>query len=369
MQGNDQLNKQIDKFIENYSKIHIKNIKEISLDFIKKIVLKIKSRYTFEQLYKEFPFILECIIGIHEFKTILPCKLNKDSINIKENNDNYVNELLIELDKMLKLKENIKYNFFRIPKLNWPNWNIIYFPIFYYLVFLNIEFIDILNNPNINQIWKKYYWNLINKSFAILILIQDLQLDSAYILLRNFIEELINVLIFLHYPNVLDEKNLFNNFSINNCDFISKWEKHKSDKSPPKRSFLDYGWVDEINNYHDVIKENPYSFNGIINFLTKANYDFFWKKYSWLSKNNTNKILENIHSIYKKCCKFVHNNFNNEKISVIECSKDCVYPMYFIILMYYSICHVLHINPIINEIDIFEELKSNFGYFFEKIYK
>lgn len=152
MQENNSLNKRIDKFIENYSKVLIKNIKEISLDFIKKIVSKIKSRYKLEQLDKEFPFILECIIGIHEFKTILPCKLNKDSINIKENNDNYVNELLIELDKMLKLKENIKYNFFQIPKLTSGNWNIIYFPIFYYLVFLDIEFIDIL----IIQILIKY---------------------------------------------------------------------------------------------------------------------------------------------------------------------------------------------------------------------
>ena len=122
-------------------------------------------------------------------------------------------------------------------------------------------------------------------------------------------------------------KEKFNNFNENNSDFISLFNSYKSAKKPQKRSFMDYGWVDEIDNYHDVIKENPYSFNGIINFLIKSDYDFFQTKYSESSKKNTIKILENIHIIYKKCCKFVHNNFNNEKISVIDCSKDCVLNM------------------------------------------
>lgn len=40
-----------------------------------------------------------------------------------------------------------------------------------------------------------------------------------------------------------------------------------SSSSKAKANYIHFGWVDNIDSYHNVVKKSPYSVYGIINFL------------------------------------------------------------------------------------------------------
>ena len=113
-------------------------------------------------------------------------------------------------------------------------------------------------------------------------------------------------------------------------------------------SYLHYGWVDEIRDFHKIVKRKPYSTKGLFTYLKKEYQDI---------------DFDTMEDFYQRCHSYAHANI-----------ISCIYPLnsYFeiLIMMYLTIvpsykilCSHLKCPTEVNNIDILNKLTKDFELF------
>lgn len=362
---NDNLIETIEKIKKELNK-ELKNIfsGQITLNFMLDIMWKIiylhpeilqnYANIDFSQLLSEksnnvYYELCLLIIGYHRSRIIF---MNDNERSILENDSRYVNEIVKEVYIGFKLRNNIGFFLKNNPLINGDKF--IYFPVPYYLLLLVIKLSKLIcQSTNINGL----IVNMCNKALAILSLLQDGFVDSAYAICRILIEEFIVRIVFNEYPEVITEYERFNLFALKygigykfDDNFLAKFKERINKSVNNKIQFMYFGWVDVIPRYHDLVENNPYTFNGLLNFLVKK-YDKNLEKYNLFDK------LKYFHTM---CSGYSHGSIGYSKYQILHYFEIATILVMIIPNIYTEICNEKSVEKEIDRVDILGLLNKHF---------
>ncbi len=194
----------------------------------------------------------------------------------------------------------------------------------------------------------RYFYNVIsNKALSVLSLLEDNMLDSCYSICRVIIELCLKLIVFKEYPEILTKHDEFSYFELMQscCEQKYSEEYNKCFKSRKQKGcknkveYLHYGWVDYIEDYHDVVKKQPYSINGILEFLSVKNKE-------------ESELYETLKIFYKMCNGYAHGNVANSKYPLLHYFEVTLILYCTILKTYFWVCDEFEIDTDIDSIDI-----------------
>lgn len=288
--------------------------------------------------------ICKIIVGLHKSKNIFK---SETEINKLQNDDKYINNLTNEVIENIKLRKYGSFNF-RQNQINYGD-RFNYFSMPYDLFVICMK---------MNELYYLYryedipFFSLLSKisnmGLSALSLLEDNFLENAYPICRNVLE------LFFHFLALINNKNaikIYNNLSkirvaSSQCgidypnEFYELYNNRIKKQFEGKTEYLNYGWVDYLKNYHNVVsnQNNPYTIKSLIYYLENTNED--------------NLNLSGYEKLYNQCHVYSHAN-------ILKCSYPLLH--YFeislilslpILYSYERLCQFLHIDSKINYIDI-----------------
>ncbi len=251
--------------------------------------------------------ICRMIVGIHRSNSIF---VDDSYRTANEKNEKYKKQLTDDVINHVKLR-NYSSEFFRKKQIVLGD-EFLYFPLLYKLFALSIKGTMILIEKGANQRLSYFYSLIFNKTLAALSLIESNFLDNAYPICRLIIELYFKLLLIELYPGLLEEHDKFADYDMRKTccgekypeDFEEKFNNRKNQKEKNRLDFLHYGWVDFLDDYHDIVKQKPYSTNGLVAYLTeKKSYD---------------SDYTNLMSLYRMCHTYTHGNVANSKYPLLH---------------------------------------------------
>lgn len=243
--------------------------------------------------------ICKVIIGIHHANTVF---LTKEEINAKTRDEKYKDELITQAVYHVLLRKYAAA-FFRTKSIRLVE-RFNYYPVPYMLFSMCMRINELFQNKdNINET-SGLISRIVDKSLAALSLAEDGFFDSAYMPCRTVIEIYIKLMLLNANPHLIPvaEKFAYYDLDKTNCskeypaEFNELFEKRKNTTCRNKIDYLHYGFVDSIDDYHDIVKQNPYSTSGIFAYL---------KEYADEEQFEAYDRLENL---YKSCHGYTHGN-------------------------------------------------------------
>lgn len=289
------------------------------------INLDFAQNYTGNQdFYYEYE-ILRNIVGIHRSNTI--GKTTKERVEM-EKSEEYRNNLADTVYEHLKLRGFTSVFFRRRQFIDGDEF--IFFPVPYKLFAICIRGLGLLQSYD--GPFKNLYVHIFNKAMAALVLIEDNLLDSAFPICRGIIELYIKFIILIDHQNVLNFHNKLVMLEIQktaNCgenpeELDELFANRKNKRSRNYVEFLHYGWVDEIEDYHNIIKNKPYSFNSL--------FDYIKEKAPEKAKDS----FDTLQVLFNRCHGFAHGNIGNSGYPLL-------YYMELSMILYFVLVHVFRL--------------------------
>lgn len=193
-----------------------------------------------------------------------------------------------------------------------------------------------------------------NKTLASLTLLEDNFLDNCYPICRACIELYLKLIMVQMYPEIAEKQYEFNSFEViqSACsqeysdEFNELFKNRKGQKQANKVEYLHYGWVDSITDYHSIVKDRPYSVNGM--------FSYFKNKCPDMEDNFT--LLE---YYYKMCHGFTHGNVYASKYPLLHYFEISTILNTITTYAYMFLCNELEVDTKINDIDIIEKNNSD----------
>ena len=296
------------------------------------------------------PFYILCehIIGVHRSKIIF---LSDEERSNLENDKNYRSELMSDVYQEIKLRPSIDALIRNSQLIKGDRF--LLFPVPYYIAVLESKFLQLSTNSNEMPF---VYTNIANKSLAVLSLLQDNFADCSYSTCRIIIEEYLRGTIFHNCEEAKEEYYKFRDYELKQSigypleqEFLDKFDHRLNSKSGNKIEYLHYGWVDVIPNYHNIVKQRPYTFGGIKNFMVQkfsddANKDYF-------------ELLEYYH---KMCNGYTHGSIGNSKYPILHYFEICTILVNTTVNAYYALCQELGEKTSIDGVDIIAEINKHY---------
>lgn len=297
------------------------------------------------------PFYVLCIhiIGIHHSRIIFLDGTERVKL---ENSTDYQKELMDEVYIVIKLRHNIEYflkneSLFRGDKF-------IYFPVPYYLTVLVTKLIQLI--PKLNST-PGLFMDMSYKALAALSLLQYGFVDSAYPICRIIIEEYINATIFKNCPAALAEYEKFCSYDLKHSigikfddEFLKKFNNRLNKKTKNRIQFLHFGWVDAIPKYHETVKQKPYTFNGVRNFLL-SKFEEADSKYTDL------RYLNYYHTM---CSGYSHGSISHSKYQILHYFEISTILTLTIVDVYSAACEELKVEKEIDGIDVISLINKHY---------
>ena len=243
--------------------------------------------------------ICKTIIGVHHSNTVF---LTKEERSKKEKNQEYKSQLVRQVAENMALRRYSGAFFRQRTFIHGERY--IYYPV-PYLLFAQCTRMNELFLQKGGADASGYWISLImNKSLAALTLLEDSFLDSAYMPCRTVIEMFVKLMLFRSLPQLYAEGARFANFDLDKTcvsltysdEFNEAYTNRKSRSTTNKVDFLHYGFVDAIDDYHEIVHQHPYSINGIIQYLEEK------------ADDDTYELYERLKRFYTMCHGYIHGN-------------------------------------------------------------
>ena len=302
--------------------------------------------------------ICRIIVGLHRSNSIFLDDYNRTS---NEKSEEYKKKLTSQVLECIKLRY-FAADLFRKKQIIKGD-DFLFYPVPYKLFVLCVDALGILSEKSHNEPLSWFYVNIFNKSLAALTLIEDNFLDNAYPICRVVVEYYFKLLLIELYPDLFEEHNKFVDYDWKKTccgqkypeEFEEKYANRKNKKEKSRIDFLHYGWLDQLDDYHEIVTKNPYSINGLIAYLeTKNNYEM---DYSALK------------SLYRMCHSYTHGNVTISRYPLLHYFElsiilGSVIPHVFLMLLEHT-----KVEKTINNIDVLESLNNDFKLLVEQYNK
>lgn len=295
--------------------------------------------------------ICRTIVGLHRSNSIF---LDDFSRTSNEKSEDYKKQLTEQVVEHIKLRY-FAADLFRKKQIIKGD-DFLFYPVPYKLFVLCVDALGLLSEKSNNQPLSWFYVNIFNKSLAALTLIEDNFLDNAYPICRVVIELYFKLLLIEIHPEVFDEHFKFVDYDWKKTccghkypdEFEDKYKNRKEQKERrPRIDFLHYGWLDKIDDYHTIVEKNPYSINGIINYLEE--------------KNDYQMDFSSLKQLHKMCHSYTHGNVGISNYPLLHYFElniilGSILPHVFSMLSEHIKC-----DKSINGINILDSLTSDFA--------
>lgn len=303
--------------------------------------------------------ICKMIIGCHSSNTIF---LSEDKRIKREKNSDYKKQLANQVINNIKLRRYGSLFFRKQPIV--PGEFFIYYNVPYNLFVIAVRINEILCAEKEKSNFFHFYSAISTKALAALSLLEDNFLDNCYSVCRVVIELYLKLLIFKNYPELLDEHFKFANFEVRqSCceqeypeEFNVLFQARFNKTNQKKIDYLHYGWVDEIPEYHDRVKKQPYSINGLLTYLKeiKREDDYYFKE---------------VERFYKMCHGYVHGNIVGSRFPLLHYFEVSMMLHYTVYYTYRLLCEEKNIDGNINGINIFVKEEDDFKVLYHQYLK
>lgn len=276
----------------------------------------------------------------------------------KENSGEYKNKLVTDVINNLRLRRYAAI-FFRKKQITLGD-EFLFFRVPYQLFVITTYATSLIP---VESKFSSFYTNILNKSLSSLVLMESNFLDNCYPLCRGIIELLIKLSVLKINENAIDLYNSFVDVEIiKNCcnqeysdDFITKWNNRINKHCKNKIDYLHFGWVDQIDGYHDISGGTPYSLDGLFTYLGK-----------YLKDDTEISILKRF---YKMCHIYTHGSIGYSKYPLLHYFEISIILYFTIVRTYMLLCEECKINTFIDGFDIISSIKENFNALFEQYSK
>ena len=279
--------------------------------------------------------------------------------------------IFLKEDEQKKYRENIEYekklvnhvvenvrlrfygsSFFRQKQMTSGD-RFLYFNLPYDLFVICIRANEILVENKSNKMpYFSFFSKIMNMCLSALSLLENNFVDNTYPICRGIIELFSIYLGISSNKNVLEKYNYLTQIETNHsqcglpypAEFLDLYNNRLNKKEDKKTAFLNFGWVDDIENYHRIVQGKPYTIDGLIQYLNKTYPELEAYDYS---------------SWYKKCNHYTHASIISTYplLAYFEISIMLYSTIPFI---YKEICDYAKIKPDINGIDILNRAKEDF---------
>ena len=293
--------------------------------------------------------ICRTIVGLHRSNSIF---LDDFSRTSNEKSEDYKKQLTAQVMDHIKLRY-FAADLFRKKQIIKGD-DFLFYPVPYKLFALCVDALGLLSEKGNNAPLSWFYINIFNKSLAALTLIEDNFLDNAYPICRIVIELYFKLLLIEIHPEVFDEHFEFVDYDWKKTccghkypdEFEEKYKNRKNQKERSRIDFLHYGWLDQIEDYHDIVERNPYSINGIIEYLE--------------DKNDYDTDFSALKSLHKMCHSYTHGNVGMSKYPLLHYFElnlilGSIVPHVFRMLLEHIKC-----DNKINGVDVLELFNKDF---------
>ncbi len=292
------------------------------------------------------------IVGVHHANTVF---LTKEERSSKEKNDEYKNELSKQVSELMRIR---RYSgaFFR-NKTFIQGERYIYYPVPYMLFAMCTRMNEILMQHSVKHNYVYWMSLIMNKSMAALTLLEDQFLDSAYMPCRTVIEMFIKLMLFKNEPELLDEGSRFAAFDLDKTccsqsysdEFNEAFAQRKSRSFTNKVDFLHYGFVDAIEGYHDIVRQRPYSINGIIEYLEEK------------ADDEEIALFERLKAFYNMCHGYIHGNVFTAKYPLLHYFEISLILGEIVPRVYSMVCDEATVEETIFGWDILDRFSNEFA--------
>ena len=372
----DQVQKEINQLRkETREELKVIFSKKIKQSFLISILDKVGS-YVYLNLNKYFDFtitnkkivtgdgfsidydICRTIVGIHRSNTMFMQDYDRAQL---EKNSQYREKLVQQVLVHLKLRP-YSAEFFRKKQIKTGD-EFLYFPLLYKLFAISTKSLEaLMNNCEGTGIYR-FYVNIMDKSIAALSLIEDNFLDNAYPICRLIIELYIKLLVIELHPELLSEHNMFSSYDLNKTccgikypdEFENKYLNRKNKKEKSRIDFLHYGWIDNLSDYHEIVTKNPYSINGLIEYIKIK------------IGNETN--FDNLKHLYRMCHSYTHGNVGISKYPLLHYFELSIILGTIVPHTYELLVNRLNCDNKILDVDILDVLNKDYQKVFEQYQK
>lgn len=296
--------------------------------------------------------ICRYIVGVHTSNLVF---LSDSERVAKEKNPEYRERVINYVIEHIKLRPYAGVLFRKYPIMQGENF--IFFPLPYDLFAISIRINQILTAKQTHSDpLRSLYIVIANKGLAALSMLEDNFLDNAYPICRGALELYTKMLLLLNEPQIIEDFFKFSEYELRQscCEqtyldvFNALFDNRIKQTERNKVEYLHFGWVDEIADYHTIVRQKPYSINGVITYL-RSRYE------------DTDKdFFDSIESLYKMCHGYTHGNINISKYPLLHYFEISIMLYYVLSHTYKIICEQYNEPDKINDVDILAKLERDF---------
>ena len=310
--------------------------------------------YTIESAIKlehdHAPFYEVCyhIVYIHRSNVMF---LNEEERKKLETSKEYHQSLVDKVIHQIKLRGHTQALLLRKPLTEGDRF--IYTPMLYDLTVLLSQCSIYLESLR-NHLFYYFFFSIYVEAITTVSLMNDNLYSGAYHHARLLFESTIKYCVLMDNQNALNaftrlsELDVYRNSEKkNNKEIRTLFDKrvNKTDKS--LSNYLHFGWVDEISNYHELVKDKPYSIEGLLKYLEIT------------SDKNYSKLLE----YYKRCHGYVHGSNLGSKYPLYNYFELTIILANTVTILYESMVRLLNKSPNIDGIDIVTDFNHEYQKF------
>lgn len=293
--------------------------------------------------------ICRMIVGIHRSHSIF---LSDNKVRKNERSKKYKRQLISETVEKIKIRSYGSVHFRKKTLLRGEEF--LYYPLPYELFVLSMKMSNMLvmddSIPNCIQL----YHGVVYNSISALTLLENNLFGTAYPLCRGAIEMYFKLLIMVSEKELYTRYEMFRLFEIEfSCnqlypkEFNTLFEKRINKNVKAKADYIHFGWVDNIDGYHKVVKKSPYSVYGIITFL-KHRYE------------DRISELECLERLYKSCHAYTHGSIQISKYPVLHYFEISLILYFIIRSTFLLLCEEKRVKSLDDEQDIISMLDRDF---------
>lgn len=351
-QNNITLKRMFEERIKGYFLIDLKDqvMKELGLDNLTKYY---DFRWSEEKSVTGIGAAAEydicrMIVGIHKAKSIF---LSNNDIRKNERSKKYKQQLISETLEKIKLR--LYGSVYFRSKTLLQGEEFLYYPLPYELFVMTAKMNAMLADGH-DYTCHQLYYGVIYNSISALSLLEDNLLGTAYPLCRGAIEMYFKLLILASRTELYNRYEQFRMFEVEySCrqaypeEFNALFKRRICQFSKAKADFLHFGWVDYIDEYHEVVKKSPYSVYGITTFLKNENKD-------------KNLGLELLEDLYKSCHAYTHGSIQIARYPVLHYFEISIMLYLIIRETFLLLCKEKKVGTMIDGQDIISMIDRDF---------
>jgi hypothetical protein len=283
------------------------------------------------------------IVGIHRHNTLYMD--DKARADLQESAE-YKEKLAEQVLTHLKLRHYAGM-YARVHRITIGEEYLFYSPM-YKIFVLCTRALDILRtNP---QRKETYFYSLIfEKCLSALMLLEGNMFSSIYPICRVIIEIYVRLLVVNINPKALDSYFQFVDLQLQRGygteypeSFVELYNNRKYKTKDKKNDYLNFGWIDKIDDFDSHVKYPHYNFYALIDYLL----DIYSDEINYA--HNLNTLTKH----YRNCHSYTHGIKGNSLYSLNDYENILIMLSYTIPYAYLMLCYMYNVDPKIEGLDI-----------------